>query len=246
MGTSRNCYIANAVTLQHNTQTPRCGQRVNRGINMNNASKIALLAAAALTATASANIVENAGFENGSGADAFDWAEIVGGPSGGVERSLAMPNSGDYSAYLFFDHINNPAAGGAYFIEQNQPVGSINGGEDFNLSFYAKSMSTDFIGMDAFVQILWLDQDGSNGGGVQGETLTSLIGLGLNDSYQQFSLDLTSAVGADSFLLRFQVSAGAVDNIANGMYVDDVALTPAPGAMALLGLGGLAATRRRR
>ncbi len=74
----------------------------------------------------------------------------------------------------------------------------------------------------------------------------SLIGLGINDSYQQFSLDLTAAAGADSFLLRFQLSAGAVTGIANGVYVDDVALTPAPGALALVGLGGLAATRRRR
>jgi MYXO-CTERM domain-containing protein len=213
---------------------------------MQNITKIALLAVAAISASASANIVLNAGFEAGSGADAADWAEILGGPSGTVGRSLAMPNSGDYSAYMSFDHINNPAAGGAYFIEQNQPVGSIDGGADYNLSFYAKTDTTDFVGMDTFVQILWLDQDGSNGGGVQGETLTSLIGLGINDSYQQFSLDLTAAAGADSFLLRFQLSAGAVDNIANGVYVDDVALTPAPGAMALLGLGGLAAARRRR
>jgi len=199
-----------------------------------------------IAASASANIVLNAGFEAGSGADAADWAEILGGPSGFVGRSTANPNSGSASAYMSFDHINNPAAGGAYFIEQNQPVGSITGGSEYSLSFSAMVDSTDFVGMDTFVQILWLDQDGSNGGGVQGETLTSLVGLGINDSYQQFSLDLTAAAGADSFLLRFQLSAGAVDNIANGVYVDDVALTPTPASAALLGLGGLVATRRRR
>lgn len=210
-------------------------------------SAIALIAAA--SSGASANIIINSGFESGNGADAADWAEIIGGPSGLVERSMAMPNSGTYSAYMAFDHINNPAAGGAYFIEQNQPVGSITALESYDLSFFAKVDSTDFLGMDAFVQILWLDQDGSDGGGVRGETLTSLIGLGINDGYQQFSLDgLEAAAGSDSFLLRFQLSAGAVDGIANGLYVDDVSLTlvPAPGALALMGLGGLAATRRRR
>ena len=214
---------------------------------MKNITTIALIAAA--STVASANIVLNAGFENGSGTDAADWAEINGGPSGSAVRSMAMPNSGDYAAYMSFDHINNPAAGGAYFIEQNQPVGSIIALESYDLSFYAMVDSTDFVGMDTFVQILWLDQDGSNGGGVRGETLTSLIGLGVNDSYQQFSLNgLVAAEGADSFLLRFQLSAGAVADIANGLYIDDVSFTqvPAPGAAALLGLAGLVSTRRRR
>lgn len=209
----------------------------------------AILAIAAIAGAANANIVLNSGFEAGSGADAADWAEIVGGPSGTVSRSSANPFSGSFSAYMSFDHINNPAAGGAYFIEQNQPVGSIVSLESYDLSFYAMMDSTDFVGMDTFVQILWLDQDGSNGGGVRGEMLTSLIGLGISDSYQQFSLNgLVAAEGADSFLLRFQVSAGAVDGIANGLHLDDVSFTqvPAPGAAALLGLGGLVATRRRR
>jgi len=206
------------------------------------------LTLAALSTTASANVILNSGFEAGFGADANDWAELSG-PAGFVGRSDAMPNSGDYSAYMAFDHINNGAAGAAYFMEQNQPVGSIDPSFDYNLSFYAKVDSLDFTGMDTFVQILWLDQDGSNGGGVQGEMLTSLVGLGISTSYQQFSFnDMDVPDGADSFLLRFQMSAGAVNNIANGLYVDDVSLAavPAPGSVALLGLGGLVATRRRR
>lgn len=206
------------------------------------ASIVALASAAGI---ANASVV-NGGFESGSGAAADNWAGIVGGPSGSVIRSDANPFAGDYHAYMSFDHINNPASGGAYFMEQNQPVGSITADTDYTLSFYAAMDSTDFTGMDTFVQILWLDQDGSDGGGVHGETLTSLIGLGITDSYQQFSLDLTSAAGADSFLLRFQVSAGAVEGIANGLYVDEVALTPSPASFALLGLGGLVAGRRRR
>lgn len=212
-------------------------------------SVIVLCSAALLTGTASANILLNSGFEAGSGADAADWAEITGGPSGFVGRSDLMPRTGGFSAYMSFDHINNATAGGAYFIEQNQPVGSIDPSLDYDLSFYAKVDSTDFVGMDAFVQILWLDQDGSDGGGVKGEMLTSLVGLGINTGYQQFSFDgLDAADGADSFLLRFQISAGAVDDIANGLYVDDASLSvvPAPASAAMLALGGLVAARRRR
>ncbi|GJM18060.1 MAG: hypothetical protein DHS20C14_02730 [Phycisphaeraceae bacterium] len=214
-----------------------------------NVTALAALTAFGIASTASANILQNGGFEAGAGADAADWAEIIGGPSGSTERSTTMPNSGNASAYMWFDHIANPAAGGAYFIEQNQGANVVLDTESYDLSFFAKVDSTDFTGTDMFVQILWLDQDGSDGGGVKGEMLTSLVGLGINTSYQQFTMNgLDVAAGADSFILRFQVSAGAVDNVANGMYVDDasLALVPTPASAAVLGLGGLVAMRRRR
>lgn len=208
---------------------------------------LSAVAVAALAGTASANIVLNGGFENGTGADAADWNEIAAGASGSVERSSGMPNSGNWAAYMSVDNVNNPAAPGAYFIEQNQPVGSITGGASYDLSFSAKVDSTDFTGIDVFVQILFLDQDGSNGGGVQNEVLTSLVGLGINENYQTFNINgLTAAAGADSFLLRFQLASGPVDGVQNGFWVDDVALTPTPAAAGLLGLAGIAAARRRR
>ena len=60
------------------------------------------------------------------------------------------------------------------------------------------------------------------------KVLTSLIGLGLdNAGYQEFRFDEEIAPpGADSFQVRFQVSAGAVPDIANGLYVDDVSFVP--------------------
>lgn len=202
----------------------------------------------------SADILLNGGFENGTGGDADDWAEFSG-PSGGVLRSSDMPRTGSFAAHMFFDHIANPAAGAAYFIEQNLGANSIDSTQNLDLTFWAKSESTDFTGANMFYQILWLDQDGSDGGGVQGEILTSLIGLGLNTTYQQFSLlDIDVPDAADSFLLRFQVAAGAVDGIANGLYVDDArlavtgAVIPEPtsaGLIALTGIG-MAIYRRRR
>lgn len=209
---------------------------------------IVLFSAALLASPASANTLLNPGFEAGTGADAMDWAEISG-PSGSTSRSNIMPHTGSFHAYLEFDHINNPAAGAAYFIEQIQPVGSINSAVNYNLSFFAKTDSLDFIGVDMFYQILWLDQDASDGGGVQGEVLTPLIPAGINTTYQQFSLnDLDVPNGADSFLLRFQLSAGAVANIANGLYIDDASLTavPEPASLSLLAIGGLLTCIRRR
>lgn len=211
---------------------------------------VAIAALSGIASNASAqNILLNSGFEAGAGADAFDWAEIDGGPSGFAVRSNLMPNSGANSAYMAFDHINNPAAGGAYFVEQVLPVGSINPLVNYDLSFYAKTDTTNFDGMNAFFQILWLDQDGSNGGGVQGEMLTSLIDLGISNSYQQFSMNgLDAPNGADSLLIRFQISAGAVPGVANGLHVDDASLSqvPAPASAAVLGFGALLAARRRR
>lgn len=207
----------------------------------------AIVLAAALVGSASANIVANPGFELGMGTDADSWSEFVNGASGSVVRTDVSPHSGTYHGYMAVDHINNSPAAGAYFFEQNLGANTIDNALNYDLSFFAKVDSTDFTGVDIFYQILWLDQDGSDGGGVKGETLQSLIGLGVNTSYQQFGLyDVDVPDGTDSYLLRFQVSAGPISGIAQGLYVDDIALTaiPEPASLLLLGLAALCARRR--
>ncbi len=208
----------------------------------------AFLLLAALVIPAHANIVLNPGFEDGTGGDADNWEEFAG-PAGSTTRSNLMPNSGNFSAYMQADHLNNTPSAAPYFIQQVQPVGSINNALNYDLSFFAKTDSTDFTGFDMFAQIQWLDQDGSDGGGVKGETLTQLIPLGINTSYQQFSLNnLDAADGSDSFLVRFQLSPGPIQGIVNGLYVDDVDLSPVPEptGFSLLALGGLLSLARRR
>jgi len=180
----------------------------------------------AFAGSTSANIILNPGFEAGTAGDADDWLQAAG-PNGSTMRSGAMPNSGSFSAYMMADHINNPAAPTPYSVEQIQPAGSIDNSLNYDLSFSAKVDSLNFEGFDMFYQILWLDLDASDGGGVKGETLTPLIPQGINTSYQTFGLsDMDVPNGADSFQLRIQLSPGAVDGIANGLYVDDVDLSP--------------------
>lgn len=187
---------------------------------------VTMLVLSVLAGNSSANILLNPGFEVGTGDDATDWLQVAG-PSGSTTRSNAMPNSGSFSAYMMADHINNPAAPTPYSVEQTQPVGSIDNTLNYNLSFSAKVDSLNFDGFDMFYQILWLDQDASDGGGVRGETLTPLIPAGINTEYQTFGLsDMDVPDGTDSFQFRIQLSPGAVEGIANGLYVDDVDLSP--------------------
>jgi hypothetical protein len=197
---------------------------------------LALLILSGLSLNASAiNLLLNPGFETGAGADADDWEEF-GGPTGSTSRSNIMPNTGSFHAYMEVDHLLNTPAAVPYFIQQVQPVGSIDNTLNYDLSFSAKVDSIDFTGIDMFYQIQWLDQDASDGGGVKGETLTPLIPAGINTDYQQFSLnDIDVPDGADSFLLRFQLSPGPVPDIVNGLYIDDTSLSVVGGTEPLPG-----------
>jgi hypothetical protein len=207
----------------------------------------------AFAGSASANVLLNPGFESGSGADAADWMELGASGSGSTVRSSGMPNSGSFAAYMSFNHIANAPSAGAYFIEQNQGANVIDNTDNFDLTFDAKMDSTNFDGMNAFYQLMWLDQDGSHGGGVKGETLTHLTSAGINTSYQTFSLlNIDVPDGADSFLVRFQISSGPVPGIATGLWVDNVSLAvvggeiPEPASWGLLMTGLLTLARRRR
>ena len=170
------------------------------------------------------NIILNPGLELGSGIEIDDWLQVVGA-AGTTTRDDANPNSGTYAAFLEFDHFINPAAPTPYAIEQIQTVGSIDDSENYNLSFSARVETLNFEGINIFYQILWLDQDASDGGGVRGESLVELVPAGISTEYQEFGLsDIDVPDGTDSFQLRFQLSPGAVEDIGNGFYIDDVSL----------------------
>lgn len=196
------------------------------------------------------NTVDNPGFEFGTGPDADNWEEIAGA-NGTVTRDGSMPANGDQAIRIAFDNTTAPA-GSAHFVQQVSDVGEVDSDEDYTLAFRAKVDSTEFTGQDIFAQIQWLDADGSDGGGVKGEFLQQLIPEGLNTDYQDFIYaGLDAPDGADSYLVRFQLSAGAVGGIANAFYVDDVYVglnnvIPEPTSAALFGLASLGLISRRR
>ncbi len=206
----------------------------------------ALLSFALSGQASAASILLNPGFEAGTGADADNWAEL------GTEtaRSSVSPRTGTSHAYMTVDNLNNAPAGAANFIEQNLGANVLDNTQNFDLSFYAKVDSLDFTGVNIFYQVLWLDQDGSDGGGVKGETLTQLTTAGINTTYQEFGMtDMDVPDGADSSILRFQLAAGAVPDIVQGFSVDDVSFGPAipePTSAGLLSLAGLLTLARRK
>jgi MYXO-CTERM domain-containing protein len=218
-----------------------------------NRTTISVLAIASAAGIASADIAVNGGFEAGSGADANAWTEFAGGASGTVsERAFGAGLSGDYGLRLVAigspaggafagANQNSIADGGLASLQENTSVTlSFSANVDLGpggVAFYALRIlnSSGAIVADTGLQSL-----GATGGGWQSFTSASLMvpafGAAPSDAYAAF--------------VEFVVNAGAFDGSQASARIDnvqiDATLVPAPGAMALLGLGGLAASRRRR
>ncbi len=220
-------------------------------------STILVFVVSLLSSPVLADAIVNGGFEAGTGADVSDWIENAGS-NGTAGRSMLGPNSGSWSAYMEFDNTATAVAAN-YHVRQVQPVGSIDPNSNYDLRFWAKADSADFTGVNMFVNLQFLDQDGSDGGGVKLQLLKSMItdsaalGATIGTAYQEFSLlNIDVPDTADSFQISFELAAGAVQGIMNGLHVDDASLSPVaipePASFALVGLGavGLLSRRTRR
>jgi len=194
--------------------------------------KIAAIATAAFVAAASGQIYSSS-FE--SGEDGFvgtnDWERGIpvgfnGAPFGGPEP--VGGHTGDFAWGTVIGGAHNPST-----ISSLSQTFDFTGYTGVSLSYYE-----------------WLDSGGNSFDTaetiVNGDVLLLADG-GPTNGWREVTLDLSAYDGMNSVTIDFLFSTtGVVERV--GWYIDDVAIrgVPAPASAALLGLGGLVATRRRR
>lgn len=214
-------------------------------------SAISILAAAT-TAMAGSAIQSNGGFELGVGADSQDWSEFGGGAPGTVsERVFGNAASGDYAHFI--SAVGSNSTGASAGISQNSQfvgLGTLAAGSSLQLSFDA--LSNFGPGGVGFYALRILNADGA----IVADTGLQNFGNGSGQytSYSSAALIVPAfGGGSNDFYAAFVeivAVAGAFDGSFSSAYVDNVVITgtaiPAPGALALLGLGGLITGRRRR
>lgn len=211
---------------------------------------IALTSAAALAQGASADIVGNGGFESGTGSDADAWNEIPifgGGASATVARTDAAPAEGSWHMVLSVEGAGD--FGPAAVLQQQTSLGSVSTGDITDFGVLARRDGALGPGVVVFLEVQWLDSDGSHGGGVKGTTGLMEIGGQLTDSYQSFGFNgAVVATDADAALIIMSVIGGAFDGSDGSAYFDHATLTvvPAPASLLLAGPAALGAIRRRR
>jgi MYXO-CTERM domain-containing protein len=188
---------------------------------------------AAGVGVASAGTIYSSDFEANdggwTGSGDWDWGSpfgFAGAPFGGPEPTGGFSGSNAWGTVI----------GGAHSPSTTSDLTQIfdtSGFTGLSLSFYE-----------------WIDSGGNtfdmakvfvNG------TQVYLSDGGPTSGWRQVTLDLSAFDGAGALDINFQFTATSVVERV-GWYIDDVTVSgvPAPGAMALLGLGGLAMGRRRR
>lgn len=192
------------------------------------------LAATASSAMAGIELTTNGGFEAG---DTSGWQWF---PSSSSTFNMTNDaNSGVFAAEIF----NNAIASGAVAKQANLGIGLVNPGDTVNISFAAKGSGA--LGGVAFAEFF----SEIDGGGVSSSQILGGGPLALTDTYQTFNFSVLAGPDVSGGItLQFAAVTGADTGSVMVLFIDDVSVSvvPAPSAMALLGLGGLFAGRRRR
>ena len=216
-------------------------------------TSIAIIATAGTAFAGSSSLLSNGGFETagpGGAADSDQWTEFAGGAAGTLsERSANMPLAGGWSHEITAVGEDTVGAGAGinYNSISDGGLASLAESTVVNLSFDAE---TNFgPGGVGFYVLRILNGDGAivadsglqnlNAAGTASygtSVNVPLFGGGANDTYAAF--------------VEIVTNAGAFDGSNAFARIDNVSLTgtliPAPAGFALMGLGGLVATRRRR
>lgn len=197
-----------------------------------------VLLASATTAFAGAGIelTTNGGFETG---DTTGW-EYFATPASTFGTTSMSPFAGAFAGNL----VNNTDGSAAVIKQANMGVGLVNAGDEITISFWAKNING--VGGVNFAEFF----SELDGGGTSSAQILGGAPLFASDTDWTF-YQFTTFAGPDvsgGVTLQFTATTGAIIGSTSQLLLDNVSVTviPAPGAMALLGLGGLMAGRRRR
>ncbi len=215
---------------------------------------LASMTLAGICATASAgfgpNLLNNAGFESPLGFDFSDpsnWNGFFGGPAGTFLQAFndtgAAPLSGSNALVTTIrgESLENP--GFNAFTGHVQLVTGLTAGQEYELSLWART--NPLVNTGAEFRVEWQDA-----AGVELGRLNFFVSPLLTSEYQQFSF--TDIAPANTVRANIVMAVESFNN--NGVFADtsvawdDVSFRaiPAPGAVAVIGLGLLGAARRRR
>lgn len=205
------------------------------------------------------NLLSNGSFEatdasGGDNPDHADWGSFNDPNTQFTSASEAFDGNQSLKTFGPFDFI-----GGGTGVFQQFPVTS---GTAYTGEIYALQQSNDALAGDNFgvFKLEFFNANGEFALGPNGEVNTPLLGWNVFESNAfnaSSPLDTwtllgvggvapSDAVTGQAVIVQVQLGDGAGNFTGGAIFWDSASVVPAPASAALLGLGGLAAARRRR
>ncbi len=205
---------------------------------MNKLTAITLATLAGASVASGQNFAVNGGFETG---DTSGWTHEP------QEMDNTFLITADAAEGIWAAEISNGPSGtpsGNVVKNANIGIGQVNPGDILTVSFSAKGSFADGgVGIAEFFTEI-------DGGGTSSSAILGGAPLNIQTDiteWTNFSFDVM--VGPDAsggVTVQFVSATGGAPNSTAVLFIDNLQVVPAPGAAAVLGLGGLMAARRRR